>query len=314
MFVHNYQVEDKVGSGAFSTVFKGKHRISNKTVALKVSTEKQTHEAKILAYLNRSALVHVPTMFWYGRFGDNTCIATTFYSTTFEQFVSADIIQQNSVKLLGICEQLIAIMEQIHGAYIVHSDIKPDNFMVDENQKIVLIDFGLSSLFYNEELGILRQNKMSEHLIGSCKFASFNLHLGNTMACRDDLISVGYVMMTVFDVELPWSKRSGEQSTKQSGERSTKRSGEPLDKQSEEEHLLNDLPLYHVGHPANIERAKYKRHDALNAYLRKLVDKKHQASHFILHYLIPYFQKTYCLAYQDKADYKNYRQMFLTLF
>ena len=309
MFVHNYQVEDKIGSGAFSTVFKGKHRINNKTVALKVSTEKQTHEAKILAYLNRSALANVPTMFWYGRFGDNTCIATTFYSTTFERFAATDI-QQNSVKLLGICEQLIAIMEQIHGAYIVHSDIKPDNFMVDENQKIVLIDFGLSSLFYNEDIGILRQNKMSEHLIGSCKFASFNLHLGNTMACRDDLISVGYVMMTVFDVELPWSKRSEEPLDK--------RSEEPLDKRStersEEEHLSSDLPLYHVGHPANIQRAKYKRHDALNAYLLSLVDKNHRASHFILHYLIPYFQKTYCLAYQDKPEYKVYRQMFVTLF
>ena len=298
MFVHNYQVEDKIGSGAFSTVFKGKHRMNNKTVALKISTEKQTHEAKILAYLNRSALANVPTMFWYGRFGDNTCIATTYYSKTFEQFAQDN--GDNYIKLLGICEQLIAIMEQIHGAYIVHSDIKPDNFMVDENQKIVLIDFGLSSLFYNEELGILRQNKMTEHLIGSCKFASFNLHLGNCVSCRDDVISVGYVMMTaVFGIDLPWSKRS------------TNEKVEPL---SNDLHLSNDLPLYHVGHPANIERAKYKRHDTLNAYLLELIEHKHKSSHFILHYLIPYFQKTYCLAYQDKVEYKVYRQMFVTLF
>ena len=305
MFVHNYQIEDKIGSGAFSTVFKGKHRFNLKAVALKISTEKQTHEAKILAYLNRSALANVPTMFWYGRFGENSCIATTFYSTTFEQFAPTDI-DQSSIKLLGICEQLITIMEQIHGVYIVHSDIKPDNFMVDENQKIVLIDFGLSSLFYNEELGIIRQNKMSEHLIGSCKFASFNLHLGNSVSCRDDLISVGYVMMTVFGVELPWSKRSTERSTKQSDYKE--------EEEEEEEPLSNELPLYHVGHPANIKRAKYKRHDALHAYLRRLVDKKHRASHYILHYLIPYFQKTYCLAYQDKVEYKVYRQMFVTLF
>jgi serine/threonine protein kinase len=298
MFVHNYQVEDKIGCGAFSTVFKGKHRFNMKAVAIKISTEKQTHEAKILAYLNRSALANVPTMFWYGRFGDNTCIATTFYSKTFEQFIVVDV-DQNFVKILGICEQLITIMEQIHGAYIIHSDVKPDNFMVDENQKIVLIDFGLSSLFYNVEMGIVRQNKMSEHLIGSCKFASFNLHLGNSVACRDDLISVGYVMMTVFGVELPWSKRS------------TNEEVEPL---SNALPLSNDLPLYHVGHPANIERAKYKRHAALNAYLLNLIDQKHKASHYILHYLIPYFQKTYNLAYGDKVEYKVYREMFATLF
>jgi serine/threonine protein kinase len=290
LIVHNYQVEDKIGSGAFSTVFKGTHRIHNKAVALKISTEKQTHEAKILAYLNRCALANVPTMFWYGRFGDNTCIATTFYSKTFEQNILD--VNQNFVKLLGICEQLILIMEQIHGAYIVHSDIKPDNFMVDDNQKIVLIDFGLSSLFYNEEQDIVRQNKKTEHLIGSCKFASYNLHLGNSVACRDDLISVGYVMMVMFGIELPWSKRNAFEKLFESDE----------------------LPIYHVGHPANIERAKYKRLDSLVVYLYEQIEKKDKASHFILHYLIPYFQNTYNLAYLDKVDYKVYRQMFITLF
>ena len=53
LYIHNYKVLSKLGKGAFSTVFKGIHRINENIVALKVSSEKQTREAKILAYLNR---------------------------------------------------------------------------------------------------------------------------------------------------------------------------------------------------------------------------------------------------------------------
>lgn len=276
-YIHNYQIIEKIGNGAFATVFKGIHRTNQKEVAIKVSKERQIHESKILSYLNRehANCLSIPTLYWYGLFGENTCIAMSFYNTTLSNYVE----NLWDIKLLEICGQLISIVETLHSSYIVHSDIKPDNFMIDANGRVVIIDFGLSSLFYNVDKKIHRPNKPSEHLIGSPKFASVYLHGGNSVSCRDDLISLGYMMMTFFRVKIPWTNI--------------------------ELHESSNLPLYHIEHPANVERAKHKRFDALMQCLN---------SHYSTHYLIPYFHATYSLAYEDLPDYKMLGQIFSTLY
>lgn len=278
IYIHNYRVMEKMGKGAFSTVFKGIHRVSKKTVALKVSREKQTHETKILAYLNREFVDGVPTLLWYGRFGDNTCIATTFYEATLQNYVES-IWSTNfdpCLKVLGICVQLITIMDNMHSAFIVHSDIKPDNFMVDSGGHVVAIDFGLSSLYYNVEKDVYKENKQCEHLIGSPKFASYNLHVGNSISPRDDMMSLCYMMLSLFHIQIPWSNIPEQES---------------------------ELPLYDIRHPSNIKRAALKRD--LREYLRvTYVDK----------YLVPYFEQVSSLEFKERPDYKSYREIFSTLY
>jgi serine/threonine protein kinase len=277
IYIHNYKVMEKLGKGAFSTVFKGIHRINQKTVALKVSREKQTHETKILAYLNREFVDGVPTLFWYGRVGENTCIASTLYETTLQSYVE-NIWSSNfdpPLKMLSICVQLITILDNVHSAFIVHSDIKPDNFMVDSGGHVFIIDFGLSSLYYNVEKDVYKENKPCEHLIGSPKFASYNLHVGNSISPRDDMISLGYMMLSLFRIEIPWSNLPD---------------------------VDSELPLYDIRHPSNIKRARLKRD--LIKYLQALNVEK---------YLIPYFEKVFSLEFQEKPDYKTYREIFSTL-
>ena len=278
--IHNYKVIEQLGKGAFSTVFKGVHRIHKTPVALKVSTEKQTHETKILAYLNRELATSnlcIPTLYWYGLFGNNTCIATTFYETTFQNYV--DTVWNSTTlcdpveKIRGMCEQLICAIEKIHSAHIVHSDIKPDNFMVN-GDRVFVIDFGLSSLVYNIENAVHRENKKTEHLIGSPKFASYNLHVGNTVSYRDDLISMGYMMMTMFRIDIPWANLVSEEDDE------------------------CELPLYHVAHPLNIRRARQKHIKNIRQSLSSVP--------VVSQWLLPFLEEIYSLEYGEKPAYAKY--------
>jgi serine/threonine protein kinase len=266
VFIHNYKLLDKLGKGAFSTVFKAEHRISKKLVAIKVEKEATTlkHESKILAYLNRElpGLPNIPTLHWYGLYGNNVCLATTFYQMSLTQYL------QKSVETWPLFKKLVSTIKHLHSVYIVHSDIKPDNFMVDLRENPIMIDFGLSSLFYNAEKDVYRENVRSAHLVGSPKYASYNLHLGNVVSPRDDLISLGYMMITILGVELPWSS----------------------DLPSEE----TDFPLYHVMHPGNVQRAKYKKFETLKAYL---------LDYPVAEHLLPFLEKVYALEYGVVPDY-----------
>ena len=227
-----------MGKGAFSTVFKAEHRISKKLVAIKVEKEATTlkHESKILAYLNGElpGLPNIPTLHWYGLYGNNVCLAIPFYEMSLSQYA------EKSTKMCELFKKMVSAIKHLHSMYVVHSDIKPDNFMVSNKENPVIIDFGLSSLFYNAEKDVYRENIRTAHLIGSPKYASYNLHMGNTISPRDDLISIGYLMMTIFGIELPWSSIECEET---------------------------ELPLYHVMHPGNVQRAKPKKFETLKIYL-----------------------------------------------
>jgi serine/threonine protein kinase len=265
VFIHNYKILDKLGKGAFSTVFKAEHRISKKLVAIKVEKEATTlkHESKILAYLNRElpGLPNIPTLHWYGLYGNNVCLAIPFYEMSLSQYA------EKSTSLF--CRKMVLILKHLHSMYVVHSDIKPDNFMVSNKENPVIIDFGLSSLFYNSEKDIYRENVRTAHLIGSPKYASYNLHLGNVISPRDDLISLGYLMLTILGIELPWSSNF-------------------LKEESSE------LPLYHVMHPENVQRAKYKKFETLKTYLLDFPAAQH---------LMPYLEQVYALEYGDVPNY-----------
>jgi len=261
-YIHNYKLLEKLGKGAFSTVFKGEHRINKKMVAIKVSSTLK-HESKILAYLNRElpGLPNIPTLYWYGLYGNNVCLATTYYTVSFLQY-------EDKSKL---AEKMITAIKHLHSVYIVHSDIKPDNIMVDSRENVVFIDFGLSSLYYNAEKDVYRENGRTPHLIGSPKYASYNLHTGNTISPRDDLISIGYLIMTALGIELPWSSVIHEET---------------------------ELPLYHVMHPGNVQRAKYKKFETLKMYLTDFPD------------LFTYMEKVYALEYGETPDYKDLSSSF----
>ena len=287
--IHNYRILNKIGQGGFSSVYKAQHVKNNKIVALKIEKTKDSksilHESKILSYLNRELLSNVvPTLFWYGTFGKMVGIATTFYSTSMAEILSQKL--DITVKI-DLCRQLINIMRQLHSVFVIHCDIKPDNFMVqhaDNSIKLVIIDFGMSRLFVDSEQTTKHlSDKISDSLFGTPKYSSYNVHLGHKYSRRDDLISIGYLLMTVFDIVLPWSTLPLLLDCDISKDFAS---------QLDQSHRL----LSHCDHPHNLYRRDMKKYDNLVDCLRKTE---------FSNILIPYFTYVYSLKYDEAPNYAN---------
>lgn len=279
--IHKYEVIRKIGAGGFSTVYKAKHCNTGKTVALKIvksadHSKMILNESKIISYLNREIKMskHIfPTLHWYGTFGKMTCLATTFYSESF-----TDILHNGLTDILpklDLCAQMIEIMHHIHSVGVIHCDVKPDNFMINDEHRLVLIDFGMARMFINPNNQSHIPNKMSNTLFGTPKYASFYLHLGNRPSRRDDLISVGYLMMLVLGVELPWSSQDSS---------------------------------YDIHHASNVQRLELKLPDCMHQYLSSLKNAD------VNHYLIPYFKEVGALKYDETPGYAIYNSIFNVLY
>lgn len=202
-----YIVTHRLGEGAFGKIYQGYHQKTNENVAIKVSPAQTKYslicnEAKILNYLYAQGCRSIPILYWYGTVQTKfTCMIIPFYKTCLFEARNKKSFSLEQIHNIAI--QAIDIFEEIHNKYIIHRDIKPQNFMIDRGQ-LILIDFGLATFYINSEN---QHNPIeTDHydITGSPKYISPNIHQGMTASRRDDLISFGYVLLFLLLGKLEW--------------------------------------------------------------------------------------------------------------
>ncbi len=148
--VGSYQITDRIGKGAFATVYAAVDTKLNRDVALKFLSANDSNtssrirlrrEAQAIAMLKHPNIVPI---FGAGNFRGHDYIATRLIngSTLNEWGNSRSITAPNAVE---ITRQLADALEHAHRAGIIHRDIKPANVMMEDGVPM-LLDFGLAHL------------------------------------------------------------------------------------------------------------------------------------------------------------------------
>jgi len=100
----------------------------------------------------------------------------------------------------------------LHDKGFIHRDIKPDNFVIGLYKKapiIYMIDFGLAKRYIDAKTHLHIPYSQGKSLTGTARYASVNAHLGMEQSRRDDLESIGYLLIYLFKGILPWQGISG---------------------------------------------------------------------------------------------------------
>jgi serine/threonine protein kinase len=198
MLANKYKLLEKLSQGSFGKVFKAENIRTGEIVAIKTEVKSKEQkslkmEAKIYQYLANTE--GIPQLKWFGATNNVNYLVTNLLEHSVTSLVKKyGRLSVKTVLLLGT--QMIERLEILHGHYLIHRDIKPDNFMInisDRTNKIFLIDFGFCKR-YNYE-GNHIEFKMNKILIGTPNYVSLNVHKGCEPSRRDDLESCFYVMI-----------------------------------------------------------------------------------------------------------------------
>jgi casein kinase 1 len=208
---NKYVLEQKIGSGSFGSVYLAKDNF-NKVYAIKLESididvpqlhiEKQIYKIlndhkgfpKVYNYLVNYKLP-------WGKF--NILIMDCLDLSLDDLFEKCD--KKFSLKtVIQLAIQMIQRIEVLHSCSIMHRDLKPDNFVIGSNNLLHLIDFGLSKLFRDIITHIHIPYRENKRMIGTPRYSSLNTHLGIEQSRRDDLESIGYILIYFLKGSLPW--------------------------------------------------------------------------------------------------------------
>ena len=212
ILLSKYKLIKKLGKGSFGNVYLCKDITSNEFFAAKLQNKSNNinmleNEYKIMKNI---IIDKIPSVKQYGSNNIYNILIMQLLGKSLEQ-IFEQILHKEKMSLRCICNmalQIIDILEQIHNKNYIHRDIKPSNFLFgndDTNNNILyLIDFGLAKKYREDNNSKHHEIKQGKKLIGTVRFASINAMEGISQSRRDDLESMGYMLIYFLKGRLPW--------------------------------------------------------------------------------------------------------------
>lgn len=175
--------------------------------------------------------------------------------------------------LQTICLIAIQILTRLHDLHFksgfVYCDIKPDNFLIGLSQTniIYMIDFGLSKPFriFNYQTSKIEHIPYKDSIVPTniSRFSSINHQMGIETSRRDDLESLGYMLVYFACGALPWKGGSKSNSDDKFGKMLEKKMAIPI------EVYCKDLPIEFSIYLSYVQNLRFNEKPDYN-YLKNL--------------------------------------------
>ncbi|KAK9282476.1 hypothetical protein L1049_005394 [Liquidambar formosana] len=207
---NKYRLGRKIGSGSFGEIYLGTNIQTNEELAIKLENVKTKHpqllyESKLYKILQGGN--GIPNVKWFGVEGDYNVLVMDLLGPSLEDLFNFCSRKLSLKTVLMLADQMINRVEFVHSKSFLHRDIKPDNFLMGLGRRanqVYVIDFGLAKKYRDTSTHAHIPYRENKNLTGTARYASMNTHLGIEQSRRDDLESLGYVLMYFLRGSLPW--------------------------------------------------------------------------------------------------------------
>ena len=207
ILINRYQLEETLGSGGMSVVYRARDLTLERTVAIKIlrkdyssneNFREQFHrEAKAAANLTHPNIV---TIHDFGLDAENRLFIVMEYVPGIDL---KDLMQRrgrfNIDDAITLMVQACAGVGYAHRAGLVHCDIKPQNMLITPDNRLKVVDFGIA-----RALASIQPDERSEVVWGSPQYFSPEQAAGKAPSPSSDVYSLGVVLYEMITGQLPF--------------------------------------------------------------------------------------------------------------
>ena len=208
-----YRLDALIGEGGMGAVFRGRHVLLRRDVAIKVLhpdfardselVKRFDREAQSAARLNHPNCVQV-TEFGSTDEGMKYLVMQLLEGTELQNVVDGPTPPERSVDLIL---QVLRGLEHAHGQGVVHRDLKPQNVFVTRDHEgrevLKLVDFGIAKIIGGD--GALEQMTRAGMVFGTPQYMSPEQALGLEIDARADLYAAGVLLYQIVTGRLPFN-------------------------------------------------------------------------------------------------------------
>jgi hypothetical protein len=196
-----YEVAQRLGAGAFGTVYKAKDRLLGRMVAIKTIrldglAASGSGLDELLARFKREAQVsaqlkhpNIVTIYDIGEFEGLSYLAMEYIDGPGLDKVIADAGHLTVERAAAIGAQIADGLDYAHTHNVVHRDIKPANVMIEAGDRVKVTDFGIARAIDSGE-----HLTVTGSLLGTPSYMSPEQARGAVVDGRSDLFSVGCIL------------------------------------------------------------------------------------------------------------------------
>jgi serine/threonine-protein kinase len=203
----HYSIDSLVARSGMASIFRGTDMRNGRTVAIKIPHEEMESDPVFFDRFHREEEIGITL--------DHPGVMKVFADEDRSQlymvmeWVDGRLLRQilnehgklpadRAVRIaLRICE----VLEYIHKNGIVHRDLKPDNIMVDDEDRVKLIDFGIAAKVGARRLTF---TKLSQ-VMGTAEYISPEQVKGKRGDARSDVYALGIMLYEMLTGKTPFS-------------------------------------------------------------------------------------------------------------
>jgi len=205
-----YVIEEVIGEGGMATVYRAKHKLVDRAVAVKIMNPMLASDPIVRERFRREArsaqkLAHpnIIEIFDQGDTEDGTCFIVM-------ELLSgeslASVVGRGKVEIdraVGIMIQISRALARAHDLEVIHRDLKPENIFLsrrEDGQEIVkLLDFGIAKSRHDSRL------TGQGELFGTPQYMAPERILGNDTGESSDIYALGVVFYEMCCGQLPFT-------------------------------------------------------------------------------------------------------------
>lgn len=211
----NYEILEVLGQGGMGVVYRGKHSLMERIVAIKMllsqlisdtnSVKRFQQESKAAARLKHPHIIDVYD-FGISPAGQPYIVMEFLEGTPLSDLIKKEgqIGVERSIKLIS---QACDALDHAHKQGVVHRDLKPSNIVLtqydEEKDYVKVVDFGVAKLIEHGNNNEGQRLTQAGEVCGSPVYMSPEQCMGQDLDARSDIYSMGIVLYETLTGKLP---------------------------------------------------------------------------------------------------------------